>query len=362
MALLVALLAPISAHAFTVAAPELLPVVGRPIHKLLDKVAFDPFTASSGHEEITRQALVKVANALIQNGIDPLKGNEKFLGEMNQRVILSMSGALTSNRIVNGNYCTDMPKHQSAKLDLIAFWGLSPGVDWHNDKDTQTLHFLRGEKAVGALMSAKEACQDAQQKILKIALKAAAEWLAGNKEESSFLVGHATHVIQDSFSPAHARRGDVRSNFALQDVCYYGKKRQRALRAQGLADSICYHNTVDILGDGIWNNSAAEAELARQNWPEEGSAIADAEQGPDSESRELALKHEARLAREATARFLYVLATAVAAEKENDSGFGSAAAERLTQRLSKEFFNGSTQIPGLRNVFPQGAINCGQLR
>jgi hypothetical protein len=56
------------AHAFTVAAPELVPVIGRPIHHLLDTVLFDPFTISSGHEEITRQALLKTAKALNEVG------------------------------------------------------------------------------------------------------------------------------------------------------------------------------------------------------------------------------------------------------------------------------------------------------
>jgi hypothetical protein len=347
--------------AFTVSVPEALPLVGRPFHFALSKVFLDPFTISAGHEEITRQALVKAVKALQLVGIDPVAGSERILGDVSPRLIGITSGALTRNKVISGNYCTDIPKHVTCSLDLFELWGVDPKLDWHTFKDIQTIHFLRGERNDGSLMTAREACTDAQTKITRVAILAAQDWLKGNKEKASFLVGHATHIIQDSFSPAHTRRGDINSGFALRDVCYFGSERQKALQGLGLEKTICYHKPVELDQDGIWINTPEQAEQTQLNWPPEGGKAVGADKIPEPDIRELALKHEARLASEATVRFIYLLATEVDAQMKLKGDFVQAAREKLEKRLKDDFYNGSFPIQGLREVFPNGALNCEQL-
>jgi hypothetical protein len=347
--------------AFTVSAPELLPLVERPFHFVLGTVLFDPFTLSAGHEEITRQALVKAAKALRLVGIDPVAGNERFLGDTSPRLIGTTSGALTRNKVISGNYCTDVPSHVTATVDLFKLWGVDRSVDWHTAKETQTLHFLRGERHDGSLMSAREACMDAQSKVTRVAILAAQDWLKGDKKKAAFLVGHATHIIQDSFSPLHTSRGNSNSGFALKDVCYFGTERRAALQALGLEKTICYHKPVGLEQDGIWISTPEQEELAQVNWPQEGGRALGGDYKPGVDSRELALKHEARLAREATVRFIYLLVTEVDAEKKLNREFEQPAREKLEKRLKDDFYNGSFPIQGLREVLPNGALNCEQL-
>src|SRR5436305_1945013 len=87
--------------AFTVSVPETLPLVGRPFHFALNTVFLDPFTISAGHEEITRQALVKAVKALQRVGIDPVAGSERILGDVSPRLIGITSGALTRNKVIS---------------------------------------------------------------------------------------------------------------------------------------------------------------------------------------------------------------------------------------------------------------------
>lgn len=317
---------------------------------------------TSGHEEITRQSLLRTAELLSKIGIDPIRGNEKVLGDLSPRSFGTI-GSLTPNRIIAGNFCTDSPKNDNAVFSLLEFWQLADDINWHNDPDTQVFHFLRSYKKDGSMVSAKQACIDARSKIQQIAMTGAREYLSGNRENALFLFGHATHIIQDSFSPAHTRREEGASGYALKDVCYYGSEQQARLQGRGIASSACYHETVDLVGDGIWVRTDEQLAKTRKEWgkDEKVSRSLTNYQYTDAMKR-THLKHEARLARDATVKFLYLVATDIAAHRRAGIAYTEAEQQKLAKRIEKEFFDGAAKIDGFKERFPKGVMRCDGLR
>ena len=152
----------------------------------------------SGHEEITRQALnniskkikeVDTANTLFD--MDDLKFDLAPEAK-------GLFGYKSKNMVIHGNFSTDFP-NQTNVMSLADFWKIKNFSDFENPK-TQMLHFLKNYKSSVSLESARSTCEQARSAIKYVTGEALKAWDSGNKTRALFLIGHASHTIQDSFS------------------------------------------------------------------------------------------------------------------------------------------------------------------
>lgn len=198
-----------------------------------------------GHEDITRYG-VQHANeqlAAITGAADffpvPAKG---------------VAGADTGNNIVRGNFETDFP--QKKFLDFYEAENRVPGIGWiawHESPRLQHLHALRN-RPDAVTVDAFAGCQQST-KAIGTAMKKALEQLRLDQAsaDGQHWLGHATHIIQDSFSPAHV----VRDGKQLLDHCTYGAR----------SEGVCYHEESDER-DRIWKQDGGSCEFDpnQRNW------------------------------------------------------------------------------------------------
>ncbi len=299
---------------------------------------------TSGHEEITRQAMNRLEQSLLSIGIDAVSFAPELLGERGANPF-GTKGFSVANKIIQGNYATDFPD-TVAKVFDVAAWHGEASDGWTSNPNVQILHFLQNRQPDGALVSQLESCNSGREKIVKSTLEGARLWRAGDRRLALFLFGHATHTIQDSFSPAHTIRADKDHNHNLLKICYYGHAETKN------ADS-CYHLPVDPR-DGIWIRTPSQLNHVKKEFPAESAAVLP--YVPVFTSfmlfdtfKETALKHEARLARTATMRYLYLVATYLKASDQDDVDF-----QRLRKILTENLFEGRT---GMLSV-DQGLIKA----
>lgn len=190
-----------------------------------------------GHEEITREG-IDIANGLLGKGFYPMP---KFM----------TPGAKSKNPLVRGNFLTDFPDYTfGGEADLRKFHSIGKEENWHTHPKTQSLHGLRDYDLIS---NAVASCRMIQKQIKKISVHVI-ELLINAKYVRAFnFLGHATHILQDTFSPAHVERGTeedgINTRNMLNDICVYGKKKKKEAKALGA----CYHSTVDHK-DYIWTS------------------------------------------------------------------------------------------------------------
>ncbi|MBF0297743.1 MAG: hypothetical protein HQK51_03435 [Oligoflexia bacterium] len=173
-----------------------------------------------GHEDLLHYA-VKEANRILNNNFYP-------------SVKLGVPAVDTSNQLVRGSYETDFPGNK-----IKSHYGNVH--DWHNEDHLQSLHFLR-KYSIGSNLY--QSCLDGTNLILEITNLAWENYKNGDMNSFNFWLGHACHIIQDSFSPAHARR-EGPDNKYIVDICSYGKK----------VPGACFHEKVEVDDDRVWRNS-----------------------------------------------------------------------------------------------------------
>jgi hypothetical protein len=315
---------------------------------------------TSGHEEITRQAMNRLEPSLLAAGIDEASFVPEFLGARGANPF-GTKGFSVDNKIIQGNYATDFPEALVKVFDLAAWHGEVPG-GWTTNPNVQVLHFLQNRRPDGALVPQLENCNAAREQIVRSTQEGVRLWRSGERGTALFLFGHATHTIQDSFSAAHTIRADRNNNHNVLKVCYYDVFRPTA-------DS-CYHLPVDPR-DGIWIRTPGQLLLAKNESLGESAAIV-----PyvpvftdfmllDS-FKESALKHEARLARTATMRYLYLVAMYLKNPGPDDDF------SRLRKILMENLFEGSTGMRAVDQGLPkaddarpipmaEGIIRCDKL-
>lgn len=319
---------------------------------------------STGHEEITRQALLQARELLLRNTQVNIRAGGEGLVRGLGNYIRGTIGAMSPNLIIRGNYCTDAPHEPNALFSLTEFWFRKSAseIDWHNDPKTQVFHFLRNFKKNGTLVSARRACEEARETISRATFSAVREWQAGNADVALFLIGHATHIIQDSFSPAHTRRDLTDANAPIRDVCYYGDGNRRRLGPK-LKNSACYHDVVD-LGDGIWIRSNQQEELARALYADEEvqQCWLHRQYMITERSKRSCMKAEARLARDATVKYLYLVATELYQRRVEGRPYDERDNAQLQRRLERELYDGGAEIPGFKNRMPGGIMRCDLLK
>lgn len=289
----------------------------------------------SGHEEITRQALNNTAKKIKETDIN----NKIFTIEsLNFDLNPEPNGLLgykSKNMVIHGNFASDFPS-QTKIMSLMDFWNNSDFGEFQAP-DVQVNHFLRNHMNEYTVASAKETCLLAREKIKYITLKALEAWNSGDVTRTLFLIGHASHTIQDSFSTAHTVRGGESENYNLKNICYFGEniKKHMDYKTDKL---LCYHETPDTK-DAIWISNKSQYAEALKNWQKENSAECDMGKNyPASENdKQACMSNEARLARIASERYFLLV-------------FNQLKPEKLIKK-SKETF-----VPDLDNYLFDGSI------
>ncbi|HPJ96539.1 MAG TPA: hypothetical protein PK022_04465 [Syntrophales bacterium] len=320
-------------------------------------VALDPnalnLDAHSGHEELTRQAYEYLQN----------KWKAEGHGEYYSRLENEFDALY---QITRGAYATDVPNGNYI-LSLAAFWQFPPDIlQWHRNPSGQHLHALRNRTADGAkLESAREACIGTKQDVLKV-LSQAFDYLEANKKtEYLFLVGHGLHIIQDSFAPAHTRRQPA-ENYHLTDLCYFGDRLAH--------EQACYHEANDRR-DYIWltKDLTEPIILTRQQWEPHGEMVKTVDNlesfvlsnVPEADKKTY-LRHEARLAKIASIRYLQITLDPVLAFP-GKNGKADQDKKEFVDKIIK-LLDGSPDHPQRGNteayddVMPAGIMNCSELK
>jgi hypothetical protein len=320
-------------------------------------VALDPnaltLDAHSGHEELTRQSYEYLQN----------KWKAEGRGEYYSRLENEFDALY---QITRGVYATDVPNGNYV-LSLATFWQFPPDIlQWHRNPSGQHLHALRNRTEDGTqLESAREACIGTKQDVLKL-LSQAFDYLEANKKaEYLFLVGHGLHIIQDSFAPAHTRRQPA-GNYHLTDLCYFGDQLPH--------EKACYHEANDRR-DYIWlaKDLTEPVILTRQQWEPRGEMVktVDNLEGfvlsniPEADKKTY-LRHEARLAKIASIKYLQItLEPVLALPKKN--GKADQDKKEFVDKIIKlldgnpgHAHQGNTEVYG--DLMPAGIMNCSELK
>ncbi|HYX32129.1 MAG TPA: hypothetical protein VE954_03380 [Oligoflexus sp.] len=250
-----------------------------------------------GHEDITRM------------GVD--KANQQLESLLGQRpfpdILYGLNAASSDNPLVKGNFESDFPQ-----APIINFHNAA-GADWHNDGRLQHIHSLRGAEN-GIYRNNRSSCELQQQTIRTITTKAMDALHSGDRESGLYWVGHATHVIQDSFSAAHTDRRSTElqpEGRAIYEFCTYGTR----------FHGICYHDTAD-LRDRIWHDGLS------------------CQIDPTNRSEEC-LRGEAKWAVDATASYLALVGRLMAGNSDQET-------------LLQDFFTNA-------GVSGSGYFDCGKI-
>jgi MYXO-CTERM domain-containing protein len=196
--------------------------------------------ALRGHEDITRFAIEK-ANAALQSET----GTANFFPALAS----GADGSNTSNWLMKGGYATDFPDSV-----MSTKYGVSVG-DWDLWPDLQDLHFLRNWVGTDGVESAREACLSALAHVVEASGWAVYAWQLADQNAGLYWMGHATHVIQDSFALPHTDRSGTLYR-KLDAVCSYGRQ----------VSGVCFHQSPDV-GDRVWNsNFLCQIDPSNRSW------------------------------------------------------------------------------------------------
>ncbi len=176
-----------------------------------------------GHEDITRFA-VDIANQRL--------GGRDDIGY--EPVPSGVHGPISFHPLIKGNFESDFPT-----AEMRQAYGATPETDWHNDGALQHVHALRNRPA-GGIATNLETCQSVGGAIGQALNRAATYLPNGDRYHYHYWIGHALHILQDSYSPAHVLRAGVEGQI-VDGFCTYG------VRTKG----ICYHHEVDPR-DRVW--------------------------------------------------------------------------------------------------------------
>ena len=186
--------------------------------------------AFRGHEDLTRFAVDKF------NAID------KFGMEL-PPVAEGEHAASSRHPMIRGNFETDFPTQA-----MFGFYRVDPKVNWHQDGRLQFIHGLRnfsGQKASSNLGT----CLAVRGALVRAAAHALAYFRAGDEDAGLYWSGHGLHILQDSYSPAHAIRDGVQGR-EVREFCTYSVQ----------FPGICFHTKLDVR-DRIWRQDRLDCAL-----------------------------------------------------------------------------------------------------
>ena len=308
----------------------------------------------SGHEEITRQALNSISGK-----IKALDSTNKIfeVSDLNFDLQPEKQGLLgykSQNMIIHGNFATDFPT-QTKVLDLAAFWN-NPHIDKFENADSQVLHFLRNYTNKLTLASAYDTCMQARTNIKKVTLNALRYWEKNDRVKALFLIGHALHTIQDSFSPAHTKRSGDDNNDNLENICFFGGQMWRKMdfKDKRFRDGLCYHSAPDSR-DAVWNINPKEYKATLDNWKNENVSQCDKQKNyPETDNdKKSCLKNEARLARFASEKYLFLVFSQLASQQ-----YVQLDIPDFIESLDSRLFEGPVGVADFDEKMPNGIMRC----
>lgn len=340
----------------------------------------------TGHEEITRQAIILAIKSAKENQIPIPQEISKMAFQNLGAKEFGLIGSEATNPLIQGNYATDFPFTRSDYVvNIPKYWGFTDvkdNMDWQNHARTQKFHFLRDhlpkeDKNGSILVSQRKSCVASREAIIRVTKEASLlmrKTAANSKEREAnvrkalFFIGHATHMLQDSFSEAHGKRGTRKENFNVKEMCYFGfdtdifehpRSHERRLNS-------CHHSVDEIVRDGLWLKDSKGINRVKKEWPGE-PIIEDSYDGiytclknftKKLTNNTSCIKHTSRLARTATAKYLLVLIN------YNQTFDNEAVAEKDHMRtyLMENFFEGNLGLKGLDETMSEGVMRCEGLK
>lgn len=334
----------------------------------------------TGHEEITRQAIVLAKDVAKKNNIEVPKLVSLMAFRNLDSEEFGLIGSDALNPLIQGNYATDFPFTKKYVVSLPEYWGfkdIKEDMQWQDHPETQKFHFLRNHlsepnQTGSILVGQRQSCINTRDAIVQVTKEAsyyfnkhATSFKAKevNTRKSLFFLGHATHMLQDSFSEAHGRRHDRHQNHDIREVCYFGFD----LDLQAFTDeksfkkrlNSCHHSASEIVRDGIWIRDSHARNRVHTEWPVE-KVIDDTPYEIQRCVRnfsmkvmdnEKCLKHTPRLARTATAKYLLVMMAYLQNSEKEEIG----------SYLKRTLFEGSLGLSGIDETMPNGVLRCGNL-
>jgi hypothetical protein len=338
----------------------------------------------SGHEEITRQAIILATKAAKKNNILIPKELADMAFQNLQPDKFGLIGSEATNPLIQGNYATDFPfTRKDYAVDLPKYWkfnDVKDNMDWQNHPKTQKFHFLRDhldkpDKHGSILVGQRQSCIASRNTIIKVTKEVSRimrtptispKERATNVKKALFLIGHATHILQDSFSEAHGKRASRKSNNDVTEMCYFGFDTdiiKHPVDHETRLNS-CHHSVDEIIRDGLWLKDSKGIQRVKKEWPNE-PVIEDSNSGVYTclknftlklTDNDTCMKHTPRLARTATAKYLLVMMEYMKVDNATVAQKG-----HLDNYLIDNFFEGSLGLKGLDETMPNGVMRCDQL-
>jgi hypothetical protein len=198
--------------------------------------------------------------------------------------------------IADGNRRVDWPKELLVQLNASPLAYVNAITEYTDRPENQKLHFLLTDVNV-----THEAVADSVREIERLSVEAAEAW-SNERGRALSLIGRATHIIQDSFSKAHAVRDDDR------DDCIEQVKAYIARDASADNTGIAFHGGREI--DSI-GHTTTEDSIYRKG--------RDCHEPQGRSSVEACLNTSAKRARRATRDYLGLVHRAIARGIAGDS-------------------------------------------
>jgi len=332
-------------------------------------VSVDPnalnLDSHSAHEELTRQAYEYLQNKWKAAGTDHRSYLEDELD-----ALYNITRGVYATDVPNGNYVISLPKFWQFPTDI---------TKWHRNPFGQHLHALRNRKADGTqLESALDACVGTKKDLVNVLSQAFDSLAKDKKSEFFFLVGHGLHIIQDSFSTAHTQRQDS-GNYNLIDMCYYGDRLDN--------EKACYHKDPDNR-DHIWltQDLTDVILLTKKEWGPRGELVKSIESfdsfvlsNTSENDKKAYLKHEARLAKVASIKYLKITLDLVLTFPKDISKDETAKNSYKRQFIDNILYlldgdgsnsgidrrgnnTGNVNVDSYGPIMSQGIMNCSELK
>jgi hypothetical protein len=204
--------------------------------KIMFTMGLEMLDFTRGHEDLTRFA-VDLANKRVKETQNLL---EYFIP-----ILVGDNGARSPTPMINGVYDTDwavsLVGNKIARADLIEFYGVGwvkTGMEWQEHPYLQSLHFLRDRELTGQVYGFQESLEAGREKISRAYDQAVR--VAFDRNLSFYWLGHAAHIIQDSFSNAHTQRSSDFRN--ITDICVFGI--ENATEPGDATKKVCVHPKV----------------------------------------------------------------------------------------------------------------------
>lgn len=197
-----------------------------------------------------------------------------------------------ARKIAEGNRRVDWPKELLVHMNTSVLSYAHALTEYTDRPENQRLHFLLTDKN-----DSEEAARDSLDEIRSASIEAIELWNF-NRDRALALIGRANHIVQDSFSAAHAVR-DVERDWCIVKVKAY------IPRAPGFQTSdIEFHggNSDDTIGHTTTQDSIYRA--GRDCHEPDGVERVEACLSETAQRARLATRDYLRVVREATGRYI----------------------------------------------------------